>query len=136
MRAGLFVLLVLCGCGGSPEAAKDALEGSWRVTTIDGDPVGAAEFQVRVRDGRVIGGKDGCSAWVFDMTRPPTPQGMRLVITDLTPCPAIPQRPAYWRALGNGNARPVIAGAGRLRLEAGGSELVAEPLGPAPLTLR
>jgi hypothetical protein len=132
MRVGLLALLIVCGCDSTPEAAGNAAEGSWRVTTIDGDPVGGAVFEVRVRGGRVIGGKDGCGAWIFDYSRPPAPDGTRMVLSELTPCSAMPQRSAYWRAVGNGNVRPRLAGEGHLRLAAGGSELLARPLPARP----
>ncbi len=127
MRAlpfGIMALLAACGGASEPNGASDGL---WRVTAVDGAPVGTAEFLVRIRGGRVIGGKDGCNAWVYDRSRPPAPDGTRMVISDLTECSALPQRPAYWRALGNGNAVPELTGQGQLRLRAGGSDLLASP---------
>lgn len=122
MRAALALsLAALCGCG--PEQAS--LDGLWRATAIDGQPVGRTDFLIRVRGGRVVGGKDGCNSWAYDMTQRPEPDGTRMVVSDAMACPGIAQRPAYWRALGNGNAGPILSESGDLRLRAGGSEIMA-----------
>ena len=85
-----------------------------------------------MRGGRVVGGKDGCNNWGFDLTRQPEPDGTRTIATDLMACPDVPPRPNYWRALGNGNAVPELTGTGELRLRAAGSELLARPV-PGPI---
>lgn len=127
MRAGWsLLLLAVAGCGADRQPAfDDGLDGLWRATAIDGDPVGRADFLIRIRGGRVVGGKDGCNSWAYDMTRPPEPDGTRIVVSDAMGCPGIAKRPAYWRALGNGNAVPMPTDTGALRLRAGSGEIVA-----------
>lgn len=125
LSALLLLLLLATGCGSAPPAPDSALDGLWRAITIDRAPVGRTDFLIRIRGGRVVGGKDGCNSWAFDMTRPPEPDGTRSIASDLIGCSAIPQRPAYWRALGNGNVVPTLTAAGELRIAAGGSELRA-----------
>ncbi|HEX8402841.1 MAG TPA: hypothetical protein VF628_14205 [Allosphingosinicella sp.] len=133
MRAALLLLLLASGCGADKDRASDGrYDGMWTATTIDGQAVAPRAFLVRVRGGRVVGGKDGCNHWVFDLTRPPEPDGTRTIATDLMACPGVPPRPTYWRALGNGNAVPDMTPTGELRLRAGGSVLLARRL-PAPI---
>jgi len=132
MRAALPFLLLATGCGGDGRPQPDpSHDGLWRAETIDGDPVGRSEFLLRVRDGRVVGGKDACNHWGFDFTRPPEPDGTRAIISTLMACPGIPGIPAYWRAIGNGNAVPQLTEEGKLRFRAGGSEIVARRVPPA-----
>jgi hypothetical protein len=126
MRAALPLLLLLAACADGREPARDGrLDGLWRATAIDGQPVGRTEFLIRVRGGRVVGGKDGCNSWAFEMTRPPEPNGHRTIVTDLMDCGPVPLEAAYWRALGNGNVVPRADETGELRLRAAGSEIVA-----------
>ena len=122
MRAALSSLLfVLPACGG--EAAD--LDGMWRVTAISGEEVPPGQFLLRVRDGRVTGGRDGCNSWGFDETQPPAPDGTRMIISDAQGCAPTPQLRGYWRALGNGNAPLQTSEAGELRIRAGGDEIIA-----------
>lgn len=126
MRTFLPLLLLLAGCAEEARRARDgSLDGLWRATSIDGDPVGRTDFLIRIRGDRVVGGKDGCNAWAYDMTEPPAPDGTRLVLSAPMECPGIPARPGYWRALGNGNAAPALTNQGEMRLRAGGSEILA-----------
>jgi hypothetical protein len=128
-RAALLALLALLpACGGEPDPAADRRhDGLWRVTEIDGDPVGASDYLIRLRAGRVVGGKDGCNSWMFDLTRAPEADGTRPIISDLMGCAAVPSRAAYWRAIGNGNVVPRFGPDGSVRLRAAGSELLASP---------
>lgn len=127
MRGAAFALLLLAGgCDGQDRPVPDpSLDGLWRAERIDGDPVGRTEFLIRVRGGRVVGGKDGCNGWAFDQTRPPEPDGTRAVVSSCIGCPGIPSISEYWRAIGNGNAVPVLTRDGQLRLRAGGHEILA-----------
>jgi hypothetical protein len=131
MRAILPSMLLLLSCEQASDPASDGrYDGLWAATTIDRQVVAPDAFLVRIRGGRVVGGKDGCNSWAFDMTRPPEPDGTRTIATDLMACPGVPPRPAYWRALGNGNVPPIVTDQGELRLRAGGSELIARPFRP------
>jgi hypothetical protein len=131
-RRLLFLLPLLAGCGGSEaqEAAREGrLDGLWQVVTINGKAP-AASFLLRIRRGRVVGGRDGCNSWGFDLTLPPAPDGTRMIISDAQGCPQTPERRAYWRALGNGNVRPAMAEDGKLRLSVGEDEVAAVPIPP------
>lgn len=122
MRLAWPLLLLFSACGGEQEPARNGL---WRATTIDGAPVGRTDYLIRIRGGRVVGGKDGCNSWSYDMTRPPEPNGTRMVVSTCIGCPGLAEQAGYWRALGNGNVVPVLIENGRLRLRAGGSEILA-----------
>lgn len=127
MRAPAHLLLaLLAGCGSSSREPDPRLDGLWEATSIDGKPVPADRFLLRLRNGRVVGGRDGCNSWGYDETVPPAPDGSRTIVSDLMGCPAIPQRPAYWRALGNGNVVPALRRPdSQLRIAAGGAEILA-----------
>lgn len=125
MRAGLPLLLLVAGCGDQESAIPD---GMWAATAIDGEPVPPDQFLIRVRAGRVTGGRDGCNSWAFDATQPPMPNGTRMIVSDLQECRETPARSAYWRALGNGNAVPRTNEAGALQLRAGGAQIIARPV--------
>lgn len=122
MRAHTLILLALCAACDRPEPDHD---GMWTVTAISGETVPAGAFLLRVRGGRVTGGRDGCNAWGFDETRPPAADGTRMILSDAQECAATPQLRGYWRALGNGNAPLRLNESGELRIRAGGDEIVA-----------
>ena len=122
----MFLVALMTGCADRETPPADAsLDGLWRAERIDGDPVGRTEFLIRVRGGRVVGGKDGCNGWGFDQSRPPEPNGSRLVVSTCMGCPGIPKISEYWRAIGNGNVIPVLTDQDQLRLRAGGHEILA-----------
>jgi hypothetical protein len=122
------IVVAVSGCGGSDTSQDVArsghLDGLWAVTMIGGEPAGP-DYLLRIRGGRVVGGKDGCNSWGYDLTLPPRPDGTRMIISDAMACPLTPERKAYWRALGNGNAPVRLNDDGRLLVEAGGEEIVA-----------
>ena len=123
MRAAVISLLpLLVACSGGEPAVADGL---WSVTTISGVEVPAEKFLLRIRDGRVVGGRDGCNSWGFDATQKPAPDGTRMIVSDAQECAPTPQLRSYWRALGNGNAPVRIAANGELNIRAGGDEIVA-----------
>jgi hypothetical protein len=125
MRAAVHALfLIVAACDG--EAANP--DGMWTVTTISGQEVPPGKFLLRVRDGRVTGGRDGCNSWGFDATRAPAPDGTRMIISDAQECSPTPQLRGYWRALGNGNAPLRTTEGGELRIRAGGDEIIARPV--------
>ena len=122
----LFLLLALAACGGSDPAEEGRLDGLWQVEEINGSAP-TASFLLRIRGGRVVGGRDGCNSWGFDLTQPPEPDGTRMVISDAQGCPLTRERNAYWRALGNGNVRPVLTEDRKLKLNVGVDEVIAVP---------
>ena len=129
MRAHGFLLLAVCAACSSSDPDEAAqlghYDGMWNVTAISGQPVPEGAFLLRVRGGRVSGGRDGCNAWGFDATRPPAADGTRMIISDAQECSPTPQLRGYWRALGNGNAPLRRTGSGELRIRAGGDEIIA-----------
>ena len=122
MRAAFAALHVCVACSGEKQVIPDGL---WAVTTISGVDVPTENFLLRIRDGRVVGGRDGCNSWGFDETQPPQPDGTRMIVSDLQACPPTPELRGYWRALGNGNAPLRLTANGELRIRAGGDEIVA-----------
>ena len=126
MRAAFTSLALLsAACSGGEPAVADGL---WSVTAITGAQVPPEKFLLRIRDDRIVGGRDGCNSWGFDETQPPAPDGTRMIVSDAQECAATPQLRGYWRALGNGNAplRPMANG--ELRIRAGGDEIAARRL--------
>nr|WP_295371499.1 hypothetical protein [uncultured Sphingosinicella sp.] len=119
-------LLTACGEMADREAAASGQhDGLWDVVEISGDPAPPGKFLIRLRSGRVTGGRDDCNSWGFDETRPPAPDGTRTILSDLRACGQTAQRRSYWRAIGNGNVVPRLTAGGELKLEAGGDEIVA-----------
>lgn len=125
MRVALVVLLLCAACTDEKPVVPDGL---WAVTAISGVDVPAETFLLRIRDGRVVGGRDGCNSWGFDETQPPRPDGTRMIVSDLQACAPTPQLRGYWRALGNGNAPVRLQEDGELRIRAGGDEIAARRL--------
>lgn len=74
-------------------AAAD-LDGPWRAVSIAGQPVGRVHYTVRVADGRVVGGRDGCNAWSYVRGE----QGWAIEST-MIGCPEDPLRGLYFQAL-------------------------------------
>jgi hypothetical protein len=132
MRAAAVCLLVVlagCGPGGEPAASTDGRhDGLWLAEAIDGERVAPERFLLRLRAGKVVGGRDGCNSWAFDETRPPEPNGTRTILSDMMGCARTPRRQAYWAALGNGNATPRITEEGGLRVKVGEHEIVARKM--------
>ena len=125
MRASLPwlpLLFLAAACGQLDPAEAD---GMWSVTSISGRDVPAGAFLLRVRGGRVSGGRDGCNSWGYDETRPVAPDGTRMIVSDAQECAPTPHLRGYWRALGNGNAPLHVGEDGALRIRAGGDEIVA-----------
>ncbi len=130
MRRALLSLLLApaAACDGSDaeEAARlGHYDGLWSVVAISGEPIPPDRFLVRVRGGRVTGGRDDCNSWGFDATVPPGPDGTRMIIADAQECAPTRELRAYWRAIGNGNVAPRLTENGELQLNAGGDELLA-----------
>src|SRR5688572_12299972 len=126
MRVTLASLFQLsAACSGEATAVPDGL---WSVTAISGVEIPAEKFLLRIRDGRVVGGRDGCNSWGFDETQPPQPDGTRMIVSDAQECAPTPQLRGYWRALGNGNAPLRLTPGGELRVRAGGAEIIARPV--------
>lgn len=123
----LFLLAALAGCGGSDPAREGRLDGLWQVEEINGSKP-SANFLLRIRGGRVVGGRDDCNSWGFDETQPPAPDGARTILSDAQGCPRTRERNAYWRALGNGNVRPALTEDRKLKLKVGEDEVVAVPM--------
>jgi hypothetical protein len=125
----LLVLTSAAACGGlSPEesAQRGHYDGLWTVVSISGKAAPADRFLIRVREGKVTGGRDGCNSWGFDATVPPAPDGARMIISDAQECAPTPVMRAYWRAIGNGNVPPRLTPTGELQLRAAGEEIIAE----------
>jgi hypothetical protein len=59
----------------------------WQAVAIDGRP--AAGLRLIIRDGKVIGGNDGCNGWSLS-----DQPGM--IVSDAQECPPSATRDAYW----------------------------------------
>jgi hypothetical protein len=99
-------------------------DGSWRMVTIDGQPVAAREFVVGISDRRVVGGLDDCNSWGFeeeDLDKPPTE---RMIVTTLALCPDDePARRAY-RVITMSDPVPRLRPGGDLELAARGHRAI------------
>ncbi|HEX8442361.1 MAG TPA: hypothetical protein VF631_01805 [Allosphingosinicella sp.] len=120
------LLFALAACGEAP-GARAAPDGNWTVLSIDGQPVPPGSYELRVRRGRVTGGRDGSNGWGYVEDQPPRPDGSRMIISDLQGCAETPERTAYWRAINNGESTPTPQPGGRIALAAQGNRLVAVP---------
>ena len=70
-------------------------DGTWQFTTIDGRDVGSVGYNVHIRWGEVVAGRDGCNNWGEDGANV-LDNGDRIITIDLQECPPGPWDGAYW----------------------------------------
>lgn len=111
--------------------AAPALDGRWRAVSIGGRPVGRGIYTIVVRDGRVVGGRDGCNDWGYVRH-----QGDWAIESTAIGCPDDPLQRLYFAALDPETHR-LQPRDGTLVVAAGGAQATfrreAPPAPPAPL---
>ena len=70
-------------------------DGTWQFTTIDGRDVESVGYNVHIRWGKVVAGRDGCNNWGEDGANV-LDNGDRIITIDLQECPPGPLDEAYW----------------------------------------
>ncbi|MAW91206.1 MAG: hypothetical protein CL575_04140 [Altererythrobacter sp.] len=70
-------------------------DGTWQFTTIDGRDLRAVGYNVHIRWGKVVAGRDGCNNWGEDGANV-LDNSDRIITIDLQECPPGPLDEAYW----------------------------------------
>lgn len=68
--------------------------GTWRAESFDGEDVFDFRFSIVVREGQIVGGRDGCNYWSF-AGEPDPRTGERMIESTLAACAETPETRIY-----------------------------------------